>query len=186
MRLIRERRGQAAALATVLLAALPSLTHAAVAGISVVAGRGDSGVQSWQLGVQWNRVDKPGETWSFSRFYEAVAGTWHARDEGVRVRSLQEAGAFGIFRLERDGHGASVIPYVQYGLGFRLLSHAGISNRGMAVAFQFDNQIGAGVRFGPNGRYDVGYRLRHISNAGIKEPNAGINFHEVQFTYRFP
>ena len=52
-------------------------------------------------------------------------------------------------------------------------------------SFQFGDHIGAGVRFGDKGRYDVGYRYQHLSNAGIKEPNQGINFHQLRLQYHF-
>ncbi|HYL90521.1 MAG TPA: acyloxyacyl hydrolase, partial [Burkholderiales bacterium] len=32
-------------------------------------------------------------------------------------------------------------------------------------------------------RYDVSMRLQHLSNAGIKNPNPGVNFLQVRFQY---
>ena len=36
--------------------------------------------------------------------------------------------------------------------------------------------MGAGLRLGPQGETRVGIALQHLSNAGIKQPNGGINF----------
>jgi hypothetical protein len=31
----------------------------------------------------------------------------------------------------------------------------------------------------------LSYRYQHLSNAGIKQPNQGINFHLLRFQYHF-
>jgi hypothetical protein len=36
------------------------------------------------------------------------------------------------------------------------------------------------VRFGEGGRYDLGWRVRHLSNAGIRMPNHGVNVSELR------
>jgi hypothetical protein len=55
----------------------------------------------------------------------------------------------------------------------------------MSTAFQFGSHIGLGYRFGAKRSYEIGYRFQHISNAGIKKPNPGINFHQVRVQYHF-
>jgi hypothetical protein len=45
--------------------------------------------------------------------------------------------------------------------------------------------IGLGCRFGGKRSYEVGYRFQHMSNAGIKRPNAGMNFHQLRVQYHF-
>ena len=52
-------------------------------------------------------------------------------------------------------------------------------------SFQFGDHIGGGIRFGDKGQYDVGYKYQHLSNAGIKQPNQGINYHILRLQYRF-
>jgi len=39
--------------------------------------------------------------------------------------------------------------------------------------------------FGRHGQYELGYRYQHISNAGIKRPNDGLNLHMLRLGYSF-
>lgn len=67
--------------------------------------------------------------------------------------------------------------YVEAGIGAYLLSHT-INNdtTRMSMAFEFGSHVGAGMRLGERRETRVGIALQHLSNAGIKEPNGGVNF----------
>jgi len=64
-------------------------------------------------------------------------------------------------------------------------SSAASSDYNYATAFQFTPMAGVGVQIGSHQQYQVGYRFQHISNGGIKEPNPGINFHQLYLQYNF-
>jgi opacity protein-like surface antigen len=87
-----------------------------------------------------------------------------------------------VFRLQPN---ALAGPYVEAGIGFHLLSHSSIGDNRLSTAFQFGSHVGVGYRFGAKHSFEVGYRFQHISNAGIKDPNAGMNFHQVRAQYHF-
>ena len=53
----------------------------------------------------------------------------------------------------------------------------------MSTAFEFADHIGVGYVF--NNNFDLGLRLQHYSNAGIKKPNSGENFVVLRGAYRF-
>jgi lipid A 3-O-deacylase len=81
---------------------------------------------------------------------------------------------------------SSISPYVEGAIGFHLISPVRLEeSRGFSTAFQFGDHIGAGARFGEHGRYDLGLRFQHLSNAGIKKPNNGINFTQLRFQVHF-
>jgi lipid A 3-O-deacylase len=67
--------------------------------------------------------------------------------------------------------------YVEGGIGLYLLSHT-INNdvTHMSTSFEFGSHIGAGLRIGERRETRIGIALQHLSNAGIKEPNSGVNF----------
>ena len=48
---------------------------------------------------------------------------------------------------------------------------------GMSLALQFGSHVGMGLRLGAPRQASVGVALQHLSNAGIKQPNGGINFY---------
>jgi hypothetical protein len=75
--------------------------------------------------------------------------------------------------------------YIEGGIGLYLLSHT-INNdvTHMSTSFEFGSHVGAGLRIGERRETRVGIALQHLSNAGIKEPNSGVNF--VLLSASFP
>jgi hypothetical protein len=74
--------------------------------------------------------------------------------------------------------------YVEAGIGVYLLSHI-INNdtTQMSTSFEFGSHAGAGLRLGTRGETRVGIAVQHLSNAGIKEPNGGVNFVLVSVSF---
>ena len=67
-----------------------------------------------------------------------------------------------------------LVPYLLGAVGPHYVS---VQTKDQASGFIFSNTIGAGIEYRFNRKYamNIGYRLRHISNAGLKSPNGGIN-----------
>jgi hypothetical protein len=82
-----------------------------------------------------------------------------------------------VFRLQREAI------YVEGAIGFHLVSTRISAARVFSTAFQFGDHLGAGMRFGPGRRYDLGMRVQHLSNGGVRSPNPGINFVLVRLQY---
>jgi lipid A 3-O-deacylase len=172
----------ASALTALLWAAMSMPSHA-IDGISIEGGRGD-GTDMWRVGVQWewNKRWFQGQNWHLGGFWDLAAGYWRRSAAPGLNRSLTDIGLTPVFRLQsNDLQGL----YLEAAIGFHLLSRTSLGDKRFSTRFQFGDHLGAGVRFGPGGRYDLGYRFQHLSNAGIKRPNHGINFHQVRFQYRF-
>ena len=76
--------------------------------------------------------------------------------------------------------------YVEAGIGVYLLSHT-INNdtTQMSTSLEFGSHVGAGLRIGERRDIRVGIALQHLSNAGIKEPNGGVNFVLVNVSFPF-
>ena len=86
-----------------------------------------------------------------------------------------------MFRLEGTAPGS---PYLEAAIGFHVISDLQIDyDRSFSTRFQFGDHVGVGMRFGPRDRYDVGLRLQHLSNGGIRKPNPGIDFLQLRFQY---
>lgn len=49
--------------------------------------------------------------------------------------------------------------------------------------FQFFTHVGVTVRIIQN--LGIGYEFQHVSNAGIQQPNPGLNMHNIQIIYSF-
>jgi hypothetical protein len=70
--------------------------------------------------------------------------------------------------------------YVEAGIGAYLLSKTINSPaHRLPSSFQFGSHLGAGIRLGEG---TIGIALQHLSNAGLKQPNGGIDLILVQYT----
>ena len=74
--------------------------------------------------------------------------------------------------------------YIEGGIGLYMLSHT-INNdvTHMSTSFEFGSHVGAGLRIGERRETRIGIALQHLSNAGIKEPNSGVNFLVVSASF---
>jgi lipid A 3-O-deacylase len=65
------------------------------------------------------------------------------------------------------------VPFIEGGGGVAITD---IGEPDLSTTFQFNEQVGGGVRFGLNDALwlRLGVRLMHVSNGGIKEPNTGV------------
>jgi hypothetical protein len=91
-----------------------------------------------------------------------------------------------VLRLQRDAEISSgFAPFSEVGVGGHLLSEDVIGKRELGTGFQLASHIGVGLGFGEKGRYELAYRFQHLTNAGIKSPNNGLDLHLLSFGYHF-
>lgn len=78
--------------------------------------------------------------------------------------------------------GGRLMPFIAGNVG---VSATDIGGPDLSGVFQFNEQIGAGVRYFINDRQAIvlEYFLQHISNAGISYPNKGANTHFVSLGF---
>ena len=69
-----------------------------------------------------------------------------------------------------------ISPYVLGSVGPHFIT---VQDRDQANGFIFASTVGAGIYYylDKKSAINLGYRLRHMSNAGLKSPNSGINNH---------
>jgi lipid A 3-O-deacylase len=170
------------AAAACVLACFASPSRAApgdlVNGISAEAGSGN-GAEMWRIGVQhdWQSKWLQRGNWHMGGYWDLQAGRW----SGDAKRTITDVGLTPVFRYQQTVP-SSISPYVEGAIGFHLIEPVRMDeHRGFSSAFQFGDHVGVGARFGEHGRYDLGLRFQHLSNAGIKKPNNGINFTQLRF-----
>lgn len=154
-------------------------------GVQVAGGVADHHVRKADLGVVWD----PDWTWweiggwHFAFVAEGHVAYWHS-DEGNVHNNIFEFGATPVIRFVKGS--GFIRPYVEAGIGVRLLSHPSISETyTLSSAFQFADMVGVGAQFGSKQQFQGGFRFQHLSNASIKEPNPGINFSQIYLQYNF-
>ncbi|CAG9170566.1 hypothetical protein LMG23992_01646 [Cupriavidus laharis] len=152
--------------------------------LGVAAGAGNDAAMA-RLEARW---DLKRDLWATSSQslrlrlgFEASAGVWNPHGSGGNA--LGDLGLTPILRLQ--GAGPSGV-FVEAGVGVHVLSRTRISDdKVFSTAFQFGDRVAVGYRFGDALDSELALRLQHYSNAGIKEPNPGINFFLLQYSARF-
>jgi lipid A 3-O-deacylase len=142
----------------------------AVDSASAEYGTGN-GAQMWRAGAQWNWQSRwlQSGNWHMGGYWDAQLGRWG----GSGKNTITDIGLTPVFRYQ-ETNPSSISPYVEGAIGFHLISPVRLEPaRGFSTAFQF----------GERGRYDLSLRFQHLSNAGIKKPNNGINFTQLRFQY---
>jgi len=176
------------AIAAAVLACSPAAF--AVDGMSFEYGKSNSSnsdVKLYRAGVQWDWKKKWLDTgnWHVGGYWDLSLGYWDNNSAAKTNSSIADIGLTPVFRFQQSKY-AGFSPYVEAGIGLHLLSATSVSpERRFGSSFQFGEHLGFGMRFGDKGRYDIGYRYQHLSNAGIKDPNQGINFHQLRLQYLF-
>jgi lipid A 3-O-deacylase len=170
------KKSFAAAAAAVMLVASGSVR--AVDGASFEVGSGN-GVDLWRAGIQWKWQKRwfEGKDWHVGGYWDLQLGQWNG------ASNITDISLTPTFRLQRNaGYG----PYLEGAIGFHYLSGKNITaGKQFSTNFQFGDHIGAGMRFGDQGNWDLGVRFQHVSNGGIKKPNPGINFTQLRLQYHF-
>ena len=115
------------------------------------------------------------EAWWRPTHVQLGASVWQVPDIRGSTRRL-DLNATAIWRNERPWG------YLEAGFGGYLLSKT-INNPDTRVpsAFEFGSHIGIGFSLAKN--HAVGVALQHLSNAGLKQPNGGIDLVLVQYTF---
>ena len=175
-----------------LVAALTWIQPAAhaVDSMSLEYGASDSShadVDVARVGLQWNWAKRfaLGQDWHIGGVWDLSLAYWNNDSPGRTNSSLADVGFTPVVRLQQNNPG-ELAPYLEAGIGAHLLSKSSVSTeRRFGTLFQFGSHLGMGLRFGAKHAFDIGYRFQHLSNAGIKDPNQGINFHLVRLQYHF-
>lgn len=183
----RRLRDRGLRLATAVALTVTSIyAQAAGLGMQLAAGVADHDVKKGDLGIVWD----PGlEWWAVGGYHFTVIGEahvayWDIREDRAAHPDIWEFGLTPMFRFIKSA--GWFRPYVEAGVGVRLLSHVReTQDRSFSSAFQFADTVGVGAQFGDHQNYQAGFRFQHLSNAGIKHPNPGINFSQLYVQYNF-
>ncbi|MCX8116185.1 MAG: acyloxyacyl hydrolase [Burkholderiaceae bacterium] len=154
-------------------------------GIAAEAGRGN-GTDTLRLAFVaapaaplWSR-----ETMSLSAFGEVSVAHWQfTQPDAADRRRITVVGFTPYLRL-RDARIERW--FFDFGIGINTLSDLyETGDRRFSTHFQFSDHLAVGRSFGDEDAFELSYRFVHYSNAGIRHPNPGVNFHMLRLEYRF-
>lgn len=152
----------------------------------VQAGKGESSSYALVLGTTM-----PWKNWQWNLGSGKVRGHWDAwvgawSNQGLdRDRFTTSALGIGPSLRWRGAQGTAAW-FVEAGTavmvtGKRLVN----SGERMGTRFNFASHIGFGVNFGAQHAQELSLRLQHASNAGIKDPNPGLDLVQIRYARAF-
>jgi hypothetical protein len=156
-------------------------------GASLEAGFGKNGTRMAGVGLLWD--------WDFERMRRKAELTAHTEVLVNRWRYDAVAGG-GSDQLTqvvllpslrmRLARGASPW-FIEFGIGASYMDrNYETPRKRFSTRWNFYDVLGLGHTYGgPDGRHEVGVRLIHTSNAGLKDPNPGENFLQLRYVHRF-
>jgi hypothetical protein len=154
--------------------ALPSISSAADAQWVAFFGRATESQETDVARLGYRLPLRESEAWWMPTHAQLGASVWQVPDIRGTTRRF-DVNATSIWRNEKPWG------YWEAGFGGYLLSKT-INNdeNRLPSSWQFGSHIGFGFRLGKNQTLGVG--VQHLSNAGIKQPNGGIDLLFVQYT----
>lgn len=164
-------------LAAVAALGLSSLSAQAVDFTAAVGLSGDSDMV-YRLGAQWH-WDK---SWMHSDIGR-LTGYWDAGYtywDGDETSSNHSLSFTPVFVYEFAGE--TVRPYIEAGIGVALFENTEVEGNDLGSSFQFEDRLGVGLRFSGQ---EVGIRALHYSNAGLEQPNDGVEAYTLHYRLSF-
>jgi hypothetical protein len=141
--------------------------------------------QMARLGLQWkwNKQWWQSNGTHLGGYWDLTLARWHGTrfQNGNGSQDLTDIGITPVLRFQRDDLKGF---YLEGGIGAHYLSGLYDNNdRRFSTRFQFGDHIGVGYVF-DNG-LDLGLKIQHFSNGGVKQPNPGVNFAVIRASYAF-
>lgn len=164
-------------------AALAALTLGAVgavqaADVTFAVGSSDESTMVYRLGTQVDFSHRwmESSTGHLGGYWDAGYTYW----EGDKTASNHSLSFSPVFVYEFSGD--NVRPYIEAGVGLAFFSSTELEGSNLGSSFQFEDRLGVGLRFADQ---EVGLRALHYSNAGLKEPNGGIEAYTLHYRLSF-
>lgn len=148
------------------------------AGAFASFGISDGKVLAAVIGVDYhfNKQWHLGECGRITPYGELGLSYWEGVSGHTDVSSLHEAGVsfFARYRHLRTPL-SRIRPFADLGVGLHYLTADRIEDKELGRHWQAGSNIGVGLLFGRGERFEIGVRVRHLSNAGTDEINWGVN-----------
>lgn len=166
-------------LAAAVALSLGSVSAVQAAGLTFSVGQSGDSTMVYRIGTQFDFNTR----W-FESSVGHLGGYWDAGytywqgDDTATNHSVSFAPVF-VYEFA----GQNVKPYLEAGIGVAAFSSTRLESNDLGSSFQFEDRIGAGLRF--TGGHEIGIRAMHYSNAGIKQPNDGVESYAVHYRLNF-
>lgn len=165
-------------LAALAALSLGQMATVQAANISFDIGQSSDSNMVYRLGAQCDFK----RSW-FESGVGRLTGYWDAGYtywDGDETSSNHSLSLSPVFVYEFAGD--KVKPYVEAGIGVAAFAHTELEDNDLGSSFQFEDRLGVGLRFAGQ---EVGLRALHYSNAGLKQPNDGVEAYTLHYRMSF-
>lgn len=165
-------------LAALAALSLGQMATVQAANISLDIGQSSDSNMVYRLGAQcdFNRSWFESGVGRLTGYWDAGYTYWDG-DETSSNHSLSLSPVF-VYEFAGD----KVKPYVEAGIGVAAFAHTELEDNDLGSSFQFEDRLGVGLRFAGQ---EVGLRALHYSNAGLKQPNDGVEAYTLHYRMSF-
>lgn len=138
-------------------------------GLSTGYGQSKDDIDIYRVGIlkDWKVKWLENATGYVTGYFELSYNHWNGENDSTNGVALSP-----VFQYAFNPDGDNWYPYVEGGIGITYIDEYFIDARNLSSNFQFEDRIGIGYRFD---RLDLSFRYMHYSNAGLKQPNEGID-----------
>lgn len=162
--------------ATSLLLAATSAQALDISVAAGVSGHGDAVIRTG-IGSDWNKQWFTSQTGQLGGYWDAAYTYWDGGNRSASAHSLSFAPVFTYTFT-----GPSLKPFIECGIGVAAFSKTRVNGRKLGSSLNLEDRIGAGISLPNQGK--LGIRAMHYSNAGLKNPNEGVESYSL--FYRHP
>ena len=167
----------ALSLAIALLTGTATAGAAEFSGALGMTGQGDMSYRAG-LAFDWDKTWLNSGTGQLTGYWEAAYTYWEGGDDYSGAHSLSFAPVF-VYEFS----GFKYTPFVEAGIGVAFFSKTDVGEQQLGSSFNFEDRIGFGLKL--PGEQKVGIRAMHYSNAGLKQPNDGIESYSLFYSTAF-
>jgi lipid A 3-O-deacylase len=113
--------------------------------------------------------------------WDVYLSQWNSDAATGQDRHYAQVGLVPMFRYRFDG-GQSPW-FVEGGVGLSYLDKTYYTPTGhFSTQWNFSDHLGVGRNFGDGGRHSLGVYVKHVSNAGLRQPNPGETFIQLRYS----
>ena len=165
-------------LAAIAAALMGQSITAQAAGVEFAVGATSDSTMTYRLGMNfdWDKSWLQSDVGRLTGYWDAGYTYWQG-DDTASNHSLSLAPVF-VYEFA----GETVKPYIEAGIGVAFFENTELEDNDLGSSFQFEDRIGFGVRFAGQ---EVGVRALHYSNAGLKQPNDGVESYSLHYRMSF-
>ncbi|RZM26205.1 MAG: acyloxyacyl hydrolase [Pedobacter sp.] len=128
------------------------------------------------LGFNWDRSWLNSSTGKLTGYSDLGYTYWEAGDQAGARHSISLSPVF-VYEFGQ-GH---FKPFVEAGVGLAMFTGASAGDQRFGSSFNFEDRLGVGFKMGDVQK--IGVRVIHYSNAGIREPNDGIESYSLFYSH---